>query len=45
MKEGHQTWNNIFMLTKGGEQRGSGRKLLQADGRLIFQNGLAHGRC
>jgi putative spermidine/putrescine transport system substrate-binding protein len=22
MKEGHQTWNNIFMLTKGGEERG-----------------------
>lgn len=22
MKEGHQTWNNMFMLTKGGEERG-----------------------
>jgi spermidine/putrescine-binding protein len=22
MKEGHQTWNNIWMLTKGGEERG-----------------------
>jgi putative spermidine/putrescine transport system substrate-binding protein len=22
MKEGHQTWNNIWMLTKGGKQRG-----------------------
>jgi putative spermidine/putrescine transport system substrate-binding protein len=22
MKEGHQTWNNAFMLTKGGKQRG-----------------------
>jgi len=22
MKEGHQTWNNIWMLTKGGEKRG-----------------------
>jgi spermidine/putrescine-binding protein len=23
MKEGHQTWNNIVMLTKGGRQRGA----------------------
>ncbi|MEM8838164.1 MAG: extracellular solute-binding protein, partial [Pseudomonadota bacterium] len=22
MKEGHQTWNNMFMLTKGGQERG-----------------------
>lgn len=22
MKEGHQTWNNMFMLTKGGKERG-----------------------
>ena len=22
MKEGHQTWNNVWMLTKGGKQRG-----------------------
>lgn len=22
MKEGHQTWNNVFMLTKGGMERG-----------------------
>ena len=22
MKEGHQTWNNVFMLTKGGKERG-----------------------
>ncbi len=22
MKEGHQTWNNIFMLTRGGKERG-----------------------
>ena len=22
MKEGHQTWNNVFMLTKGGQERG-----------------------
>jgi spermidine/putrescine-binding protein len=22
MKEGHQTWNNVIMLTKGGRQRG-----------------------
>jgi len=22
MKEGHQTWNNIWMLTKGGKERG-----------------------
>lgn len=22
MKEGHQTWNNMFMLTKGGKDRG-----------------------
>ena len=22
MKEGHQTWNNIWMLTKGGRSRG-----------------------
>jgi hypothetical protein len=22
MKEGHQTWNNVFMLTKGGLARG-----------------------
>ena len=22
MKEGHQTWNNVVMLTKGGRQRG-----------------------
>lgn len=22
MQEGHQTWNNVFMLTKGGESRG-----------------------
>ena len=22
MKEGHQTWNNVWMLTKGGRQRG-----------------------
>lgn len=22
MKEGHQTWNNVFMLTKGGKSRG-----------------------
>ena len=23
MKEGHQTWNNVIMLTKGGRQRGA----------------------
>ena len=23
MKEGHQTWNNVLMLTKGGRQRGA----------------------
>ncbi len=23
MKEGHQTWNNVVMLTKGGRQRGA----------------------
>jgi len=23
MKEGHQTWNNMFMLTKGGRERGA----------------------
>ena len=23
MKEGHQTWNNMIMLTKGGKQRGA----------------------
>ena len=22
MKEGHQTWNNMFMLTNGGKERG-----------------------
>ena len=22
MKEGHQTWNNMFMLTRGGQERG-----------------------
>ena len=22
MKEGHQTWNNVWMLTKGGKERG-----------------------
>ena len=22
MKEGHRTWNNVWMLTKGGKQRG-----------------------
>ena len=23
MKEGHQTWNNIIMLSKGGRRRGA----------------------
>ena len=23
MKEGHQTWNNVVMLTKGGRERGA----------------------
>jgi putative spermidine/putrescine transport system substrate-binding protein len=41
MKEGHQSWNNIWMLTKGGQRARHGRRVLRADANVY----LAVVRC
>ena len=36
MKEGHQTWNNVWMLTKGGQDRGQSDAFYKTDESLSF---------